>query len=298
MCCFEPKTMAQGYPCQAVVYCMERDLVANAIVDQIEDREAHQPENPDCPLNDVIDTDALESLTDVREYHQRGSDLLVEFVYGDYTVTVDGTGKVVIREYAASPDELFAEEQVNAEEPIRAEINRHERALNEALEIISAPELSFEEQLGELLEAARGTLGTEFATLSYVDDETYVFEAVASSSNGDIEAGETMALAETTCKRVIESEQSLVIHDIERDAPELAASCWGVTSYLGVPVFVDDVVYGTFCFYDTEPRAESFSDWELTFIELLGNWIRGELEQRNQKRALHASTSERPYSTN
>lgn len=289
--------MPQGYPCQVVTWYMERDLVANAIVDQIADREGQQPVDSETRLNDVIDTDALESLTDVTEYHQRGSELLVEFVYGDYTVTVDGTGKVAIREHAASPDALF-EDQVDAEERIQTENDRHERALNEAFGIISAPGVSFEEQLDALLEAARETLGTEFATLSYVDDETYVFEAVASSLDDDLEAGETMALGETACERVIESEQALAIDDIEREAPELAASCWGVSSYLGVPIFVDDVVYGTFCFYDTEPRGEAFTDWELTFIELLGSWVHGELEQRKQKRALHASTSERPYNAN
>jgi GAF domain-containing protein len=102
-------------------------------------------------------------------------------------------------------------------------------------------------------------------------------------------------LANTACKRVVETEQTLVLGDLEADAPEVANTGYGVSSYLGVPVFVDGAVYGTLCFYDRDARAEGFTHWELAFVELLRNWVGSELEQRQRERALHASTTERPY---
>ena len=133
------------------------------------------------------------------------------------------------------------------------------------------------------------------ATLSYVADGTYVFESVDVAADVDIRVGEAVSLADTVCKRVVESEQAVVLRDVEADAPELADSALGVAAYLGVPVLVDGSVYGTFCFYDEEPRAEAFSEWELAFVELLGNWVSSELEGRRREWALQRQRSERPH---
>lgn len=92
---------------------------------------------------------------------------------------------------------------------------------------------------------------------------------------------------------MVDTEQSLVVKDVEGDASELVSSR-GIASYLGTPVFVDEEIYGTFCFYGTEERAEGFTEWDFTFVEFLGNWVSGELEQRKQERALDAYSLERP----
>ncbi|SEH62667.1 Signal transduction histidine kinase [Halopenitus malekzadehii] len=48
---------------------------------------------------------------------------------------------------------------------------------------------------------------------------------------------------------------------------------------MGAPVYVDDEVYGTFCFYDTEPRDGQFSEWEVTLVDLLSQWVSYELQR-------------------
>lgn len=68
---------------------------------------------------------------------------------------------------------------------------------------------------------------------------------------------------------MIETEQVLVLEDIEVDVPELANTASRISSYLGVPVLVDGEVYGTFCFYDEDPRDEEFSEWDLGLVEVL-----------------------------
>jgi len=63
----------------------------------------------------------------------------------------------------------------------------------------------------------------------------------------------------------------------------------GISCYLGTPVSVGEEVYGTFCFYDTEARSGDFSDWEVTLVELLGNWVSTELERQRRQRELETS---------
>ncbi|WP_408959876.1 sensor histidine kinase [Natrinema sp. 74] len=175
------------------------------------------------------------------------------------------------------------------------QIRERERALQDAYEVIAAPDRQFSDQIESLLSVVRDTIGTDYATLSRVheDADEYIFEAVDAPSDADLTAGDVVSLSTTNCERVVDTGQTLVLEDVEADAPDLADRAgnaeWGISSYLGTPVSVGDDVYGTFCFYDMEARVEGFSDWEVTFVELLGNWMGAELERREYERELEAS---------
>jgi signal transduction histidine kinase len=108
------------------------------------------------------------------------------------------------------------------------------------------------------------------------------------SPGGEIAAGDTVPLSATNCERAVATERTLVIEDVAGDA-DLAERAghteWGISCYLGAPVLVDGDVYGTFCFYDEEPRTEPFSDWEVTLVDLMAQWVSYELErQRTNER--------------
>lgn len=155
-----------------------------------------------------------------------------------------------------------------------------ERALHDAHEIMVDPDLTFDGRVNALLEVVRESVGTEYATLSYVSDDEYVFEAVTTPADADLQAGHTVPLEELpNCKHVIETERTLVIRDVEAEAPELADPTWGIASYLGAPVTVDGDACGTFCFYSTEPRTEAFPDWAVQFVEFLSDWTSREIER-------------------
>ncbi|WP_254762649.1 sensor histidine kinase [Natrinema marinum] len=176
-----------------------------------------------------------------------------------------------------------------------ARLRDRERALQDAYEVIADPDRPFTDQIESLLSVVRQTIGTDYATLSHVheDADEYIFEAVDAPANADLEAGDATALSATNCERVVNAERTLVLEDVDADAPELADRTgnaeWGISCYLGTPVSVGDEVYGTFCFYDMEARVEEFTDWEVTFVELLGNWVSAELERRQYERDLEAS---------
>jgi PAS domain S-box-containing protein len=168
------------------------------------------------------------------------------------------------------------------------EIESRERVLREIYDVISDVDRSFEEQVGELMEIGRDVLGTGYATLSRIDGRTYVFEHVR-SPGGEIAAGDTVPLSATNCERAVATERTLVIEDATDDA-DLAERAghteWGISCYLGAPVLVDGDVYGTFCFYDEEPREAPFSDWEVTLVDLMAQWVSYELERRRTNERL------------
>lgn len=268
------------------------------ILREIADREGVDPLELETPLYEVIGADVLESLTVDAAHRRDNSFPPIDFVYYGYTVKIDSEGDIVISEQTGTTDGFSRESPECSLEAISEEINLPERAMKNIADVIAARNRPFVERLNGILKTARKTLGTESATLSYVDDDTYVFEAVDVADTVEIHAGETVPLSNTACKRVTETEQALVLRDVETEAPELADSAVEVSSYLGVPVFVDDEVYGTFCFYDTNSRDEEFSEWHIAFVELLSNWVSSELEKRKRERALHAATTDRPSGVN
>jgi len=165
----------------------------------------------------------------------------------------------------------------------RERIESRERVLREIYDVIADADRSFEEQVEALMRIGRDALGTGYATLSRVEGERYVFE-VAQSPDGEIEAGDTVPLSASNCERAVTTERTLVLGDVESDAPDLAERTgyaeWGIACYLGAPVLVDGEVYGTFCFYDEDPRTEGFSDWQVTLVDLMAQWVSYELERK------------------
>ncbi|MGQ3413938.1 ATP-binding protein [Natrinema sp. LN54] len=168
-----------------------------------------------------------------------------------------------------------------------AELEYRQRTLQEVSDIISGTDQSFNEQIDALLEVVREAIGTDYATFSYVEGDSYVFEAVDVPTDVNLHAGKIVPLDELpNCKHVVETEQTLVLRDVEEEAPELADPTWGIACYIGSPVFAGNEVYGTFCFYGMESRAEEFSDWDKTLVELVSNRVNSQLAQREREQTL------------
>lgn len=177
----------------------------------------------------------------------------------------------------------------------RETAEQRERILREMYEIIADGDRSFAEQVEELLELGRDELETQYGTLSQITDEEYIFEIVASDDDS-IQSGDIGELSATNCELVASNEQTVVLGDVARDAPDQTDRAgyteWGIACYIGAPVFVDDGVYGTFCFYDTDPREGEFSQWEQTLVELMGRWVSYELQRQRTTEQLAAKNEQ------
>lgn len=86
---------------------MESTSVAADIVERIAARDGVDPVDLDETLYDVIDADALETLTNDTSGRHPQATLRVAFSYCGYAVTVNGSGQVRITEQplAAESDE-------------------------------------------------------------------------------------------------------------------------------------------------------------------------------------------------
>lgn len=93
---------------------METTLVGTEIVERVADREGVDPVDLNVLLYDVIDADALETLSNTSD-RQPQANLCIEFTYHGYAVTVVGSGKIIIdkQPMEAETDESSQKESVN-----------------------------------------------------------------------------------------------------------------------------------------------------------------------------------------
>jgi len=183
----------------------------------------------------------------------------------------------------AYPDEVGLSvyfQDITEERQREDRIEAHKQTLQEIYDEIADADQSFESRVERLIEIGRRVTGAEYGSLSRVRGDEYTFEVVH-APDGTIQAGDVVDLKATNCERAIFDEETLVLSDIAAEAPELMEKPgyaeWGVSCYVGTPVVVEDEVYGTFCFYDTDPHREPFSEWEVTVVDLIGKWIGYEL---------------------
>ncbi|MFC4436762.1 MULTISPECIES: sensor histidine kinase [Natrialbaceae] len=172
------------------------------------------------------------------------------------------------------------------------ELRKRKRALRQAYEIVADPDRTFSEQVDALLTTVRDVIGTDYATLSRVreDADEYIFETIDIPDGVELQEGDVVSLSLLpNCATVVRTGQTLVLEDVAAEAPELVDPEFGIACYLGAPITANGEVYGTFCFYGTEARSEAFSEWDVTFVELLSNWVSYELERKQREHDLEAS---------
>jgi PAS domain S-box-containing protein len=95
----------------------------------------------------------------------------------------------------------------------------------------------------------------------------------------------------TLCQRAIQTQQTVTYAHLG-SLPEMQQhpiyKTFGWESFISTPIFVDDRIYGSLCFFSNAPREQGFVNHEHEIIELLaqsiGKFIRSwEMEQQQQQ---------------
>jgi two-component system, chemotaxis family, sensor kinase Cph1 len=165
----------------------------------------------------------------------------------------------------------------------------HERTL---YEIAADSDTSFDEKLQELFDLGCERFDLEFGAMARIDLTNDSFEVeAASDEDGFFEPGTRANLSETYCRLTLDGKRAATVTDPESAGFEdaLAYEEFGVETYLGTRIEVENAPDRTIFFGSTDARNRSFSDAERTFHHLLSQWVEYELERRQRERALEES---------
>lgn len=144
----------------------------------------------------------------------------------------------------------------------------------------------FERKAEEALRIGVEYLGVENGHLTRIDQRTEHWEAVVSTDppDGEFPPGLELDLETTYCRRTIEADSQVSLHDAPNQGWEddPAFQKHGLHCYHGTTLVLADGAYGTVCFVSEEPR-EAFSQDEMLLLELLARLLERELERQQHE---------------
>ncbi|WP_440992318.1 PAS domain S-box protein [Haloarchaeobius baliensis] len=160
-------------------------------------------------------------------------------------------------------------------------------------EVFADRDRPVDDLVAEGFDIGREYLDLPIGFLTRIDDGTQTI-VHAVGDHELIQPGESCPLDEAYCRRTVELDGHLAVHHATASeaVSETALRTFGLETYIGAKVLVDDEVYGTVCFADEERRGGAFETEETVFIEVFAKLVgqalerrayEQELEQRNER---------------
>lgn len=175
-------------------------------------------------------------------------------------------------------------------EEMLVEQGRRIRALHE---IISRPDLTFDEQIDETLRLGCRLLGTEIGKVGRQDPENNVSEFLNTVVMSDLPArrGMVLPLDKTFCQVTFSTPHTIAISHVAESEYKNhpAAAFLGMQSYIGCSIHVHGKKFGTINFSNRTPVRKPFSEMDQDLVNLMGSWISVMMERQLETEELRHS---------
>lgn len=215
-------------------------------------------------------------------------------------------GTVCHNFYYTPPDELFGPDQPQTEVDrilgtvhdrarAKTDLAEYKRSLQELNEITADPDRSFEEKLQALFDLGCDRFDFELCGLNKVDPDTDRFEVeYVSDDHALFEPGVELPLSETYCQAATGMREAAAISDPTEEGLDdlLVYEETGAQAYLGTHIPMDSGMDRTFGFIASEPPEEPFTEEDRTYLELMGQWMKYELERREYEQDLEETVEQ------
>ncbi|MCH2456202.1 MAG: diguanylate cyclase [Idiomarina sp.] len=129
--------------------------------------------------------------------------------------------------------------------------------------------------IDELLKFGVDYLDVDIGMASSIIDGVYTIEWVQTAKL-DLEAGTQLPLETTYCSVVLAENE--LVHTNEADKDERfkdhkSFQTYGLQSYIGTPIVINDVVWGVLGFAKKTTRREAFSELEIEMVRMMGTAV-------------------------
>jgi diguanylate cyclase (GGDEF)-like protein/PAS domain S-box-containing protein len=191
----------------------------------------------------------------------------IEMVVMSVPIIVDGDAVGV---YAIGRD---VTEQSRLEAAVREQTER----IRELYLVAASTGQSAEAQIATALERGCKRLGCDGGFVTRIEDDVVTYLHVA----GDVEyaVGSTHSLERSLHRFVIEARRPVAVDDATRG---------DVHAFIGTPISVAGLFFGTLCLVNRTARAEPFTAADRDFIRLIGALAASAIERGLQRRRLDA----------
>jgi signal transduction histidine kinase/CheY-like chemotaxis protein len=148
--------------------------------------------------------------------------------------------------------------------------------------------LTFTEKINGLLTLGRSAFNLPLALISRIVGDNYLVK-YSSTPNGEISPGDSFNVNGTYCVHTLKADGPVAynhagISEIKNHPCYLD---FGLESYIGTPLIVNGLRYGTLNFSGPGVTEDEFSNTDFKLIQLLAQWIGSELSKNSAEKALN-----------
>jgi len=138
--------------------------------------------------------------------------------------------------------------------------------------------VGFDEKVKILLSLGRDVYGLSLGILSRVEGDQYTVMHIV-GPEGAPPPGTIFDLSDTYCVHTLGANRPKSFHHAGQSeiSDHPCYKDFQLEAYIGAPIFVDNVRYGTLNFSSAEARDEPFSEQDHSLINLCAQWIGGEI---------------------
>ncbi|MDG3088026.1 sensor domain-containing diguanylate cyclase [Vibrio hannami] len=144
-------------------------------------------------------------------------------------------------------------------------------------------------QMFQILMLGLEVFDLDIAIMSKIKDDKYVIEHSIAPEEVPLNPGDEFTFDSTFCEMTCQSDVPVVVHDIT-STPAFtghpAYQQFKLGAYIGIPIYLNDELYGTLNFSGITPKAQSFPEGTIELLKLMALWIEGELIRNQQKKEL------------
>lgn len=172
-------------------------------------------------------------------------------------------------------------------------LRKSEESIRALYNITSNPQMNFSQKVQALLVMGAQHFGTPLGILARVEGDAYVAQEVYSRDE-NLSRGIRYSLSQTYTQQVMETGQPVVFQRAKGSKWEThpCYQTYGLETYLGTPVVVDNHLYGALNFFGKDAHEEPFTTADMEFLRLMAQWVGSELEQEQYTVQLQAYTAE------
>lgn len=177
-------------------------------------------------------------------------------------------------------------QDITEQKQLQEAIAANERMLSRLHAITSDTTLALNAKIKKLVQLGVEGLGMRIGVVSEVLDSDYVVQH-GFSLDAPIPRGAHCPVAETLCADVLARGETLSFHDLSSSpwAQRAKQAMFSAEAYIGTPLRVDGVTFGTLCFSSPAPRV-AFEHHEVELVKMLAQWIGVEIGRERNHRAL------------
>jgi len=173
-----------------------------------------------------------------------------------------------------------------------------EKVIRRLYQITNDYQKGFDIQVSQLIMMGLERFDLDIGILSHIEGDKYTVLNCVTPEGVELNNGDTFDFDKTYCEITCQSFGPVMIENMgEHDqyATHPAYQAFGLESYIGVPIFIDDQIFGTLNFSSAVPYPREFKDIDIDALKLMASWIEVELIRRKQEQRLQQLNARLEY---